>query len=167
MTHTRIRAAGAGLALGAVAMALAAGTAAAGPKHANHVSGTWGVAGEGTTTCDPEPKHPERLRCETTGFQSSYDGDLQGLSAIDFGWKIDCAKGRAEGGGDETLTGSLDGSPAGTLTWRIHFRADFDCTTFLLSNFDAHAEIRDGTGGFDRVHGNLRFDDTTYEGNLH
>ena len=61
----------------------------------------WAVANEGTTTCDPEPKHPERLQCETTGFQSTYIGDLQGLSAIDFGWRIDCAKGRAEGGCDE------------------------------------------------------------------
>jgi len=146
--------------------ALAAGTAAAGPNGANHVSGTWGVVNEGLTNCDLVPNHPERLACQTTGFQSAYDGDLQGLSTIDFGWTIDCAKGRAEGGGDETLSGSLHGGADGTLTWQIHFRADFDCNTFLLTNFDAHSVIRSATGGFSGTHGSLRFDDTTYDGSL-
>lgn len=90
-----------------------------------------------------------------------------GDSTVDFTWRIDCDRSSSEGEGSETFTGSLDGGPVGTLTWRIRFHAAFDCTGFFPFDFDGHGAIREGTGGFAHAHGSLRFGDTTYEGTLH
>jgi hypothetical protein len=135
-------------------------------RHADRVTGTYSVSDPGVTNCTPKPQHPERLRCDTSGFVSHYEGDLVGDSNVDFSWRIDCDRGRSEGEGVETFAGSLDGGPSGTLTWRIRFHSRFDCSGFFPFDFDGYGTVRDGSGGFEGAQGSLRFGDTTYEGRL-
>jgi hypothetical protein len=166
MHHSRTRLIG-GICMVVAVAVVAAAPATARGRHAERVAGTLSVIDPGQTSCVPEAKHPTRFRCETTGFLFHYDGDLVGDSTVDFSWRIDCDRGSSQGEGNETFAGSLDGGPAGTLTWRIRFHSRFDCVGFFPYEFDGHAKIEGGSGGFEEANGSLRFGDTTYEGRLH
>ena len=154
-----------------VALAVVASTfvvivpgAVAGGRHRVVVAGTYTVADLGTTDCTTLDE--TRLRCRTTGLKSDYAGDLVGQTTADFRQTIDCAGGRTRGHGVETFSGSLLGGAAGTLTWRLHFTADFDCATFVPSNLRILGVLKRGTGGLAGLRGLLLFDDTSYHGLL-
>ena len=152
------------LALVGCLAAVAAVPAGAGRGGAIQVSGSYGVADFGTTTC--APLGDTQLSCTTTGFASDYpEGDLNGASMSSFRQVIDCARGKTVGRGSETFTGSI-GSVSGTLTWELWFSSDFDCTTFFPSNLRIVAVPTGGTGGLAGLHGVLFFNDTHYRGVL-
>ena len=144
--------------------ALVSAQALAGETRATHVSGEYALVDPGITTC--EPLDEARLRCRTTGFRLAYSGDLEGETTTEFDQVIDCVSGRTRGQGVETLTGSLDGGTPGTLTSRLWFTSDFDCTTFFPSGLRIVAIVTGGSGGFAGTHGVLHFDDSTYRGVL-
>jgi hypothetical protein len=133
----------------------------AGAAAATSISGTYTATDFGATVC--QPLSQTRLECTTTGFASSYEGDLEGTSTSAFHQVIDCARGKTVGVGSETFTGSIDGA-AGTLTWQLWFTSDFDCTTFIPSNLRIVAVPRDGEGGLAGIHGVLLFGDIAYHG---
>lgn len=151
-------------ALVAATCALLAPSAVAGGAHGVFVAGAYTVPDFGMTDCTPlDDTH---LRCSTTALKSDYTGDLTGTTRADFKQTIDCAAGRARGHGVETFTGSLDGGPAGTLTWRLYFTSDVDCATLAPTNLRIIAIVKRGTGRLAGLRGVLLFDDTTYRGVL-
>ncbi len=122
--------------LAGVMLALALTSARADAHHGSTVvAGTYTVTDFGATTCVPKGESGDILTCTTTAFKSSYDGNLAGESTADFTQVINCKTSRTRGEGVETFTGSLNGGAAGTLTWKITFRAGFDCATFFPSEF--------------------------------
>ena len=152
------------LALVGCLAAVVAVPAGAGRGGAIQVSGSYGVADFGATTC--APLGDTQLSCTTTGFASDYrEGDLKGTSTSSFQQVIDCARGKTVGRGSETFTGSI-GSASGTLTWELWFSSDFDCATFFPSNLRIVAVPTRGTGSLGGLHGVLFFDDTHYRGVL-
>ncbi len=94
------------------------------------VSGTYSIAGFGTTTCVPVGQNNFIFNCTTTNFVSDYSGSLVGRTITNFSQQINCKTGRTHGNGAETFSGSVTGLGSGTLTWRDVFDADFDCNTF-------------------------------------
>jgi hypothetical protein len=154
------------LAVAVATAALVAVQPAASAPDRVHVSGTYAVTDFGSLACAPNGS-PFLLRCTTTGFVSEYSGSLSGGSVADFVQIIDCKTGRTHGQGTETFTGSLDGVGAGTLTWRIHFDAAFDCLTFAVSDFSGRGVVTTGTDALAGLNGSLQFGDVTYDGELH
>jgi hypothetical protein len=155
------------LALAGALLALAAMPALAAAHHRDiRVSGTYAAYDFGTTQCAPKRASPDILACSTTGFRSTYAGSLVGDVSTEFTNTINCKTGRTWGHGVETFTGSLNGSATGTLTWKISFRSDFDCTTSLPSGFLGHSHIKASSGALAGVHGRLQFGDVTYDGLL-
>jgi hypothetical protein len=148
----------------ALAVALVAGAASAATTNGTRVAGGYTVTAFGDTTC--VPLGAVHLRCETTGLKSAYTGDLAGETMSAFEQIIDCANGRTVGQGVETFSGSLRGKRPGTLTWRIVFAANFDCTSFFPSSFRGLGVVTGGSGALAGRRGFLRFDDTSYEGTL-
>ena len=154
------------LALAGALLALAATPALAAAHHGHgRVSGTYAVTDFGTTQCAPKGASPDILKCTTTAFKSAYDGSLVGNVTTEFTQAINCTTGRTHGHGVEMFTGALNGS-TGTLTWKISFRAAFDCATSVPSDFHGLARIKAGSGALAGIHGQLRFGDVTYEGVL-
>jgi hypothetical protein len=150
-----------------LALALAPALASAHHGHGRTaVAGTYTVYDLGSTQCAPKGKSPDILVCATTGLRSTYAGDLAGDSTSDFSEIIDCKAGTTRGSGIETFTGSLNGGASGTLTWRISFRAGFDCTTFFPSGFQGFSHIQASSGALAGIRGHLHFGDTTYDGVL-
>jgi hypothetical protein len=170
MTRQRSTAAGpirARLALAGALLALAAVPALASAHHRGiRVSGTYAAYDYGTPQCAPKGASPDILACRTTGFRSSYAGSLVGDVSTEFSSIIDCKSGRTWGHGVETFTGSLNGSASGTLTWRIRFRAAFDCTTSAPSAFQGFSRITASSGALSGIRGRLHFGDVNYDGVL-
>jgi hypothetical protein len=155
------------LALAGALLALAAMPALAAAHHRDiRVSGTYAAYDFGTTQCAPKGASPDILACSTTGFRSTYAGSLVGDVATEFTNIINCKTGRTWGHGVETFTGSVNGSAAGTLTWKISFRSDFDCTTSLPSGFQGRSHIKASSGALAGIRGRLHFGDVTYDGVL-
>ena len=154
-------------ALAGALLALAATPALAAAHHGHgRVSGTYAVTDFGTTQCTPNGAAPDILECTTTGFKSAYEGSLVGTVETSFTEVINCTTGRTRGHGLETFTGALNGSGSGTLTWKISFRAAFDCATSVPSDFHGFARIKASSGALAGIHGKLRFGDVTYDGVL-
>jgi hypothetical protein len=86
--------------------------------------------------------------------------------STEFTSTVNCKTGRSWGRGVETFTGSLDGSATGTLTWKITFHSDFDCTTSLPSGFQGFSRIKASSGALAGIRGRLHFGDVTYDGVL-
>ena len=107
------------------------------------------------------------MKCEGTAFLFEWTGGLTGTSTADFTQHVNCKTGRTHGQGVETFTGSVAGIASGTLTWRIHFRARFDCATFALSSFEGRGTNVSGTGGLSGLTGKFEFVEGTYAGELH
>lgn len=155
------------VALAGALLALAAVPALASAHHRGaRVSGTYVAYDYGTPQCAPKGASPDILACTTTGFRSTYAGSLVGDVATEFSSVINCQTGRTWGHGVETFTGSLNGSATGTLTWRIRFRAAFDCTTSALSAFQGFSRIKASSGALAGIRGRLHFGDVNYEGVL-
>jgi hypothetical protein len=154
------------VAVAALACAVSAASAVAGGAHDVGVSGGYEARDFGTTDC--VPLDDVRLRCTTTGFVSRYleNGDLVGWSTASFEQVIDCAHGRTVGRGVETFDGSVRGGPAGRLTWKLAFVADFDCVGFYPSNLHVVGVVVDGSGPLAGTRGVLLFDDSHYRGVL-
>ena len=154
------------LVLGAVGLTIAGQASAVRPLS---VSGTYTVVPDlGTTTCVQVGASGFMFRCDTTGFTTSYSGDLTGMAVADFTQLINCNTGRTTGTGTETFTGSLDGvAGLGTLAWIDQFSSDFDCTFFFPFNFDINSVGVTGAAAFAGLQGRLTFTDTTYSGILH
>jgi hypothetical protein len=130
------------------------------------VSGTYSVTDFGTLSCVPLGAAGFVVRCDTSGFVSSYTGALTGTTTTELTQVINCRTGRTQGSGVETFTGSIAGVGSGTLTWMDEFTAGFDCTTFAVSDFKGLGVALSGTGNLAGVHGMLSFTDTTYDGAL-
>ena len=153
------------LVLGAVGLTIA-GQASA--ERGLSVSGTYTVANPGTPTCVQVGASGFMFRCDTTGFTSSYSGDLTGTAVADFTQLINCQTGRTTGTGTETFIGTIDGvAGLGTLAWIDQFSSDFDCSLFFPFNFDINSVGVTGSGAFAGLQGRLTFTDTTYSGSLH
>ncbi len=150
--------------LALLVVAAGAEGAVAGGHHGARVAGIYTATDFGNTEC--EPLDEVRLRCTTSGFVSTYEGDLVGTSTTNFEQVINCATGRTVGHGAETFTGTIRGKTTGTLSWRLVLSADFDCATFFPSNLHIVAVVTKGTAGLAGVRGVLLFDDTTYSGLL-
>jgi hypothetical protein len=148
-----------------VIAALVGAQAAAGAPSRVDVSGTYAITDLGAVACTNAS--PFVARCTATGAISQYSGTLAGESASDFRQIINCKKGRTHGHGTETFTGSLEGVGSGTLTWGIHFRSTFDCTTFAMADFVGRGVLTSGTGDLAGLNGSIQFGETTYEGVLH
>jgi hypothetical protein len=162
------RRAGVLIALAGVLLGLAFTAARADAHHGRTVvAGTYTVTDFGTTTCVPKGRSGDILKCTTTAFISTYDGNLVGESTTDFTQVVNCKTSRTRGQGVETFTGSLNGSAAGTLTWKISFHAGLDCATFFPSDFHGLGRITASSGALDGTRGLLRFGDVTYDGVLH
>jgi hypothetical protein len=152
------------LSLAVAAIALTASHAA---TAAEDVSGAYAIEDFGSLTCAPVGGSAFLFRCETIGLVASYSGSLTGTSTANFEEIINCQAGTTVGHGLETFTGSVAGVGSGTLTWGIHFSSAFDCATFTVSDFVGRAAITSGTGELASLRGLLRFDDDSYEGELH
>lgn len=166
-TSTRKRRAGRRLVL-TLALVLLAATivvvqADAGVQQGVRVEGTYSATDFGATVCIPLTS--TLTRCTTTGFKSEYDGDLEGSSVSNFTQIISCPTGRTYGYGEETFTGSL-GDASGSLSWRLAFSADWDCTWFSPLNLRIVGVVTGGSGGLAGLHGVLSFDDKSYKGVL-
>ena len=131
-----------------------------------HLSGTYVVTDEGTTTCLPVGSSGFKIRCETTGFATQYAGGLTGSAIVDFTTLTDCKTGRSHGKGVETFTGTVAGIGAGTLTWHDHFHATIDCATFEVSGLVGKEVDFSGTDALAGVRGRIDYDETTYDGTL-
>jgi len=147
-----------------VVLALASDATA---KNGVHVSGTYAVTDEGSTTCAPVGTSPNLLLCHVTGFVAQYAGDMTGTSTVDFTDLIDCKTGHYRGQGIETFTGTIEGVGAGTLTWHEHFHGTTNCETFELSEFFLKALGFSGTGDLAALDGKIGFTLDTYDGVLH
>jgi len=153
------------LVLGAVGLTIA-GQASA--ERALSVSGTYTVASAGTFSCAQVGASGFMIRCNTTGFTTSYSGSLTGTAVADFTQLINCATSRTTGTGTETFTGTIDGvAGLGTLAWIDQFSSDFDCSFFFPFNFAINSVGVTGSGDFAGLQGRLTFTDTTYSGILH
>jgi hypothetical protein len=152
-------------ALVALASSLVA-QAGAGTQSVLRVSGTYQLVEVAGLDCSPIDD--ARLACTVTGARSIYPtGQFDGESVADFRSVIDCAKGRTYAVGSETFTGSIAGSPSGTMTWQFVLAADFDCVTFAPTNIHLVGIVTGATGGLSGTRGVVQFGDTTYTGVLH
>jgi hypothetical protein len=149
-----------------LAAAMVVVPAAAAAPSPVQVSGTYAVTEFGALGCAPNGSLFV-LRCTTTGLGSQYGGSLTGTAVADFTQIIDCRTSRTHGHGTETFSGSIAGVGSGTLTWGIHFKSAFDCTTFAVSDFSGRGVVTGGTGGLAGLNGSITFGDITYEGMLH